>query len=80
MGADGGVADESAVVHAYGDGPVLVPGVAEGEGFAGQESCGDPLRGGCLPVRLFAVPLEDSAGDAEATQREPPETVVTIRR
>ncbi len=68
MGADGGVAGEGAVLQADGDRAVVGAGVAEGEGVAGQDPVGDPLRlGGAVAV---AVPVQDAGGDADAADGE----------
>lgn len=72
VGADRGVADEGAVVEPDGDRAVLLVGVVEGDGLAGEELGGDLLRGGGLAVLVgVAVAGQDAAGDAEAPDGEP---------
>lgn len=70
MGADGGVADEGAVVEADGDGPVLLARVAEGDRLAGQEPAGDALRLGGLALLAVAVAVEHARGHSDAAYGE----------
>ncbi len=70
MGADGGVADEGAVVEPYGDGPVLLARVAEGDGLAGRELLGDASGLGGLAVLVVAVAVQDARGHADAAEGE----------